>query len=311
MSTYLDTFNILDQSNPFDQYEQSQAASAVQNDDWVPQDMTAFMESYQKMLHEPRFIPNSGGYLSPFNGAGWGATHQVMETLSDQFQLGEPKIDPNRIFSSDIAGMKTLAADQMKMVNMFKKKFVEGLTDKGKFGLNEDDIEAMQALTSAISGILAIKKEEAAIKAKITDIRVKQQATAMGVSSEGGTTRSASPYDVGKGFMDSIFDVPRPQQTSVPVEAAYSDADLDNAAALLENVVSSGDVSPTIQYESDNPTTYVVVGDTDTDPQFKTFTASGEEIADYPKPTSRITDIDRSAGTATDDLMVSYPLKVE
>ena len=44
---------------------------------------------------------------------------------------------------------------------------MEGLTDRGKFGLNEADIMAMQALTSARSAITAINKEQIAIKKNI------------------------------------------------------------------------------------------------------------------------------------------------
>lgn len=310
MGSYLDTFNILDQCRPFEQCAQPQPV-AQKDDNWIPRDMDEFMRSYQEMLHRPTFIPNSGGYLSPFAGNGFGGTTQIMETLTDQFQLGEEKIDPNRIFSSDIASMKTLAADQQKVVNMFKKKFVEGISERGKVGLNEDDIEAMQALTSAVGGILAIKKEEAAIKAKITEMKIKQQQNAGGSSTDGVSTRSASPYDMGKSFMDSIFNVPQMQQSTPIPDNSYTSVDLDSAASMLESVVSPDAVSASIQYENEEPTTYVVVGDTDADATYETYSKSGDLLPDYPNPTAKITSIDRKGEKAQNELMVTYKLKIK
>ena len=110
--------------------------------------------------------------------------------------------------------------------------------------------------------------------------------------------------------MDRIFDNPVPTQPQEPaVNANYPTVDLDHAASVLDSIVGADTVPDTIAYEADDPKTYVVVGESDTDTEFVTFSASGEVLPDYPNPTTKIQSVDREAGKAVDELLVSYPIK--
>lgn len=313
MGSYLDTFRLLDQQNSFESVGASYGEPQSPQMEWSgqQQDPSTWLDRYQAFLSKPKFTPNIDGFITPYVGGNWGGTSGIMETLTDQFQMGQEKIDPNRIFSSDIASLKTLAADQAKVVKVFERKFLESLTDRGKFGLNEDDIAAMQALTSARSAIASINKEQAAIKKNITELKIKQQQNAAATSGAGpgaNPGRSASAFDVGRSIMDQIFDMPTSAQEPV-VTNSYPSMGLDEASNVLESLVNVSDVPNVVQYESDNPTTYVVVGDRDDDIEFATYSASGELLPDYPNPTTKIQSIDRDAGKAIDELLVQYPIK--
>lgn len=110
--------------------------------------------------------------------------------------------------------------------------------------------------------------------------------------------------------MDQIFDAPVvPVSAEAPINANYPTVDLDQAANVLNNIIDSGSVAAATTYESDEPTTYVLVGDSDSDTEFITLSSSGEVLSDYPNPSTKIESVDRESGTATDELMVSYPIK--
>ena len=68
-------------------------------------------------------------------------------------------------------------------------------------------------------------------------------------------------------------------------------------------------VPDTTVFESEKPTVYVVVGDSDDDRQFVTYSQSGEVLSDYPEPTAKIQTVDRDAKKAYDEFMVEYPVK--
>ena len=98
---------------------------------------------------------NMDGWISPYASDNWGATSIILKSMEDISRLPplSDKVDPNKIFTSDISALRTQAADQMKVTKMFEKKLMESLTERGKMGLNENDIMAMQALTSARSSV--------------------------------------------------------------------------------------------------------------------------------------------------------------
>lgn len=254
---------------------------------------------------------NVDGFISPYSSNNWGGTSNILQYIDDSSRLPalENKIDPNKVFSSEINALRALAADQQKITKLFEKRLMEGLTEKGKIGLTEEDVEAMSALTAARSAIASINKQQVDIKKNITDIRIKQSQNA-----NNGNTGSTGPSDkpvgamnIGRSILDNIFDAP---SNSTPMSTTqYQTASVSDAARVLDELVPS--VNSHVQHESAEPTTYVIVGDSDDDVEFATYSASGELIPDFPNPDARITSIDRDAKSATDEFMVSYPIKTE
>ena len=296
----LNAFQIMDQAHPF------------------------VDESYDPQSHEPQFHDtkqmgdqyylyrvqprpyNIEGYISPYASNNWDTSSGILSYVDDTSRLPalETKMDPNRIFSSDIAALRALAADQNKITKIFEKRLMESLTDKSKFGLTEEDVEAMQALTSARAAITNITKEQVAIRKNIADIRLKQAQN--GPAGRMETQGVPSNGIVGKAFMDQIFNMPA---TDPPPQYLQGDQTmgLDQASQILDSIIPT--VSDSIQFESREPTTYVLVGDTDDDAEFATFDSNGELISDYPNPTTTIDTIDRDANRAIDSRLVSYPIK--
>lgn len=254
---------------------------------------------------------NMDGWISPYASNNWGGTSNILQYIDDQSRLPaiDQKIDPNKIFSSELNGLRALAADQQKVVKMFERKLMENLTEKGKTGLTEEDIEAMSALTAARSAITSISKEQVAIKKNIADIRIKQ-AQNNGPATGGQNSPVDKPFasmDIGRSILDSIFDAPTSSPSIPTTNVEYSAATAGDAGRVLDSLVpTAGD---RVSYESAEPTTYVVVGDTDDDVEFVTYSASGDLIPDFPHPDTKITSIDRDAHKAVDQYLVEYPIK--
>lgn len=274
-------------------------------------------KGFDKYRHTQTYLnSNTGGFISPFE-SNWNTPATYMGNIEEiaQFQPVQ-KVDPNKIFTSDIAALRTLQNDQLKITRLFEAKLKESLTDKGKFGLDESDIEAMQALTAARSAIANMSKEQVNIKKNITDIRIKQRqlddaaikATTGGSSD--GPQKSGSVYDVGRSILDNIFDTSLPTATT-PVAGNFGESvDINTASSMLDNLTSSETMSDYVQFESLQPTTYAVVGASDDEVEFETYDKNGNLLPNYPNPTSKITKVDRQSGNATDEFLVSYPLKV-
>lgn len=309
----LDTFNRLNEHQSFESVNESYKQHPTAEFDRGQSDPNAWLDRYAKFTTRPGFNSNADGYFTAYSGH-WGSYSDVMQTYNMAMELGpmQEKVEPNKIFTSDIAALKTLAADQAKIVKVFERKVMESLNDKGKFGVNEDDIEALQALTAARNALASIQKEQINVKKSIAELKIKQQQAATGGSgsSSGMDGRPASAYAVGRSIMDQIFDAPVvPVSAEAPINANYPTVDLDQAANVLNNIIDSGSVAAATTYESDEPTTYVLVGDSDSDTEFITLSSSGEVLSDYPNPSTKIESVDRESGTATDELMVSYPIK--
>ena len=257
-----------------------------------PSKMTEYYSMYK--LQQPSYAIE--GYISPYPSNNWDTSSGVLAYVEDNSRLPalDQKMDPNRIFSSDIAALRALAADQNKMLKMFDKRLAESLADKGKFGLTEDDVNAMQASTSARAAIANIVKEQVNIRKNIADIRLKQQQQS-GVAGPGSVTsmNSASGIDMGRSFMDRIFEMPAREGVS---DSNYSapTMTLDQAAQMIDNLIPT--VNDAVTYEAATPTTYVVVGESDDDVEFATYDSTGQLISDYPNPTSHIETIDRRNG---------------
>lgn len=309
----LDTFRKADEIRSFDSINEETQTPKQGEWDRPADDPHVWLDRYQQFVDRPRFNPNIDGYISPYANGHWGASSDIMQSIAARMELGpiQERLDPNKIFTSDIAALRTLAADQIKIVRVFEHKLMESLTDKGKFGLNEDDIEAMQALTSARSAITAINKEQVAIKKSIAELKMKQQQQGQAGPTQGPSTRPANTFDVGRSIMDQIFDVsPAIPRTDISAAANYPTIDPDQTTSVLDNIITDGQQTNTmIQFESDNPTTYVLLGDSDDDVDFVTYSSDGEILADYPKPSTKIQTIDRETKEAVDELLVRYPIK--
>jgi hypothetical protein len=174
----------------------------------------------------------------------------------------------------------------------------------------------MQALTSARSAITAINKEQIGIKKNIAELKIKQQQQS-GQSTNPNQMpagRPSNPFEMGRSIMDTIFDM-NPSQTQVDAATASTNfpaVNPDQASAVLDDIIGDAQaINPSVQFEKDNPTTYVLLGDTDDDYEFITYSASGDILPDYPKPETKIVDVVRNGknSTATDDLMQTYQVK--
>lgn len=266
-------------------------------------------EAFQGFKTRP-VLYNMDGFISPYASNNWGGTSNILQYIDDQSRLPaiDQKIDPNKIFTSEINGLRSIEADQQKIVKLFERKLTESLTEKGKIGLTEEDIEAMSALTAARSAITAIEKEKVNIKKNVADLRIKQsQNNNPGNGNAGPSERGLSTMDIGRSVLDSIFDAPINSPSIPTTNVEYNVADSTTAAQVLDSLIPT--VGSHVQHESAEPTTYVVVGETDDDVEFATYSSTGDLMPDFPKPDTTITTIDRDAGKAVDSLLVEYPIK--
>ena len=150
------------------------------------------------------------------------------------------------------------------------------------------------------------------MKKTIAELKIKQQqaAGAIAPGAQAGPAAKTDVYSVGRSMLDDIFKVPSMTQDSAPVVADnYPTVSLDQAASVLNNIIDEGSVASTTAYESEEPTTYVVIGDDESDREFVTVNKDGDVLDEYPIPSARITELDMSTKTATDEYMVSYPVK--
>ena len=280
-----------------------------------PQHWADAFANYQT---QPQLYPNIGTLIcSPYPEDNWGNVTGILSTFDEEvrFPQRDDKIDPNRIFTNDIAALRSLAADQIRVKKLFEKRLTESLKDKDKFGLNENDIMAMQALTAANNAVTSINKEQIQIKKNIADIRLKQQqqraqqtnagATNAGGGNEGYTNSSM----IGRQIMDDIFStVGTTVSTTSPVE--YSDAqqmDINQAASILDNLIPSNPTSTA--YETLNPTTYAIIDQSGNPIGYETYDSNGNVIMDYDNPTTPIKEVDPTSMTAIDDCERQYPVK--
>lgn len=277
------------------------------------------MQSTYSGITSRPVLYNIDGYISPYPSNNWNINAPIFSNLDDESRFPglETKLDPNKIFSSDLSALKSLASDQLKIKKMFEKNLKESLTERGKVGLTEEEILAMQAVTSACSAITAIQKEISSIKKNTAELRLKQQQQQQALAQKasmsgqnGETPLPTSNMGIGRSILDDIFAAHgAPVDTSAPMIMSDSipEVDISRADQLLDELIPS--VDPHTQYEHLNPTTYVMVGETDDDVEYATYAENGDLLPDYPNPTSTVAKIDRDARTAQDDLMEKYPIK--
>lgn len=266
---------------------------------------------WQKEYDALRSAANTAmsGYISPYEGTNWGGNPLIINNLERLFEAAtEAKLEPSKLFTSETAQLRTIGSDQYKILRLFESKLKESLTEKGKFGLNEMDIEGLQALTAGKGVMISAVKEQVAIKAKQAELRIKQQAAeaSTGTRGAGGeVVDSSSPYGFGRDFMNNIINTPIPDNMLVEVPAT-TNTSLDDAGALLDGLTGGSEVA---RFEASSVEPYVVVGNADESAEFVAYDSTGNVVTDYPLPSSTIVKIDRDANIAEDSLNRKFPLK--
>lgn len=256
---------------------------------------------------------NMDGFISPYSSNNWGSNSKLLQYIDDQSRLPalENKIDPNKIFTAEINSLRALEADQSKLIKMMEKKLYESISEKGKVGLTEEEIEALSAITSGRNAIASMANARVTIKKNIADIRIKQNqnANVPAGNTAGNGGYGGSTMDIGRSMLDKIFEVPAGTSNLPTTNIDYSPISASDAGRVLDDLVPN--VGSNIRFEGQEPKTYVVVGENDTDITFETYDSEGRLIPDYPAPdvdTSSIT-IDRDGHKAVDGYLVEYPLK--
>ena len=139
--------------------------------------------------------------------------------------------------------LNVLAADQAKTLKMFERRFNESITEKGKYGLTEEDIEAMAAITSARAAIVSITKERSAIKKNMAELKIKQAANsgAVAASNASQVGKPGDNTDFGLLMLDNIFKTPdAPVPGSIPTTSVgYTQTTGVGAADIIDAVVSA------------------------------------------------------------------------
>ena len=245
------------------------------------------------------------GYVSPYEGTGWGGNPLVMNNLERMFMAAaESKVDPMRLFTSETVQLRSIGTEQAKILRLFEAKLRESLTEKGKFGLNEMDIEGLQALTAGKNVMIASVKEQVAIKAKQAELKIKQQA-AQATANAGGIRGneglpSSSPYGFGKSFVDNIFDVtlPTDSQTTVPATIGTTSTP-EEAASLLDGLTS---VDTNTMNEAKGYTMKVITdGEDNSSARFAWVDGNDNEVnlpgQDLPDPSTIVVDADGDHAT--------------
>lgn len=265
---------------------------------------------------------NYGKYLEPYASTYFGSSLAAVQAVEDPsfIPVNDLRIDPNKIFSADIQTMKTLAADQIRIKKMFEQKLMESLTEKGKVGLTEDDINAMQAVTSAGTAIAGINKAQVDIKKTITDIRLKQQQYAKdsNVQQNNGNTPTSgggSGMDAARSLMDNIFALREEIPISINDNSQINDANIsdmvegiEEAESLLPNIIGGA-----IEYEARGISPVVVVnGYDDSSAHIIGIDSDKNRYEDYaPLKGAKIKSIDRNAKVAIDSNDRKYELIVD
>lgn len=254
-----------------------------------------------------------GGYVSPYEGTGWGGNPLVMNNLEKMFMAAaESKLDPMRMFTSETTQLRTIGADQAKILRLFENKLRESLTEKGKFGLNEMDIEGLQALTAGKNVLIATVKEQVAIQAKKAELKIKQQQAAAsgggisGRSNDGIDT--SSPYGFGRSFIDNIFNTPIPESTTTNIPATIgTEATAETAASFIEGLT----VGDTVTNEAAGYVLKVIIdGDDDSSARFAMVDRDNNEVSlpDQSLPDSSNITVNRDIDKAYGDGLVPYDI---
>lgn len=266
-------------------------------------------EAFSEFKTHP-VLYNMDGFISPYSSNNWGSNSKLLQYIDDQSRLPafENKVDPNKIFTSEINSLRALEADQQKLIKMMEKKLYESISEKGKIGLTEEEIEALSAITSGRNAIASMANARVSIKKNIADIRIKQnQMNNSPAANNNGGGFTGSAMDIGRSMLDQIFETPSMMPNMPSTNIDYSPMNSSDAGRVLDDLIPN--VNSNVRFEGAEPKTYVVVGDTDNDISFETYDSEGKLIPDFPTPDVNITNIDRDAHKAVDEYLVEYPLK--
>lgn len=253
-------------------------------------------------------------YFEPYSSMYFGSSVEAVNAVEDPsfIPVIDRRIDPNKIFSSDIQAAKTVTADQTKMKKLFEKRLQESLSEKGKVGLTEEDVLAMQALTAANNAIVSSINQQVNIKKTIADLRIKQQqqqsaaATAGQAAGSTGGKYGSSPMDIGRSMMDNVFAAANkyavPENTTTVVDY--------NAPTVDPSVID--DILPTpgsnIEYESRDITPVVTVrGNRDETAEYA-YTQGDKILDEAVERDASIVSIDREKHVAYDSMNQEYKL---
>lgn len=304
----LETFGVMENAHPTT--PEDYVMQPAHEPSYVDPTQTSWESEFAGFKTRPAFR-DPDLCVSPNLATMWVAPTNIAAVLGDDSRMPalDNKVDPNRIFTSEISALRTLASEQLKVTRMFEKKLMEGLTDRGKYGLDENDVAAMQALTSSRAAIASINKNQVDIKKNIADLKIKQN-NATGASNAGPAVdagmggRGPSSFDVGQSILANIFDTP--VLNAAPPTDYGTSGTPESASALLDELV--GTPSQQVEYERMKPKTYVRLGAGDST-EFETYAETGELLSDFPNPSAKIVSVDREAGIATDEYLMTYPIK--
>ena len=253
-------------------------------------------------------------YFEPYSSQYFGSSVAVVNAVEDPsfVPVIDRRIDPNKIFSSDIQAAKTVTADQTKMKKLFEKRLQESLTEKGKVGLTEEDVLAMQALTAANNAIVSSINQQVNIKKTIADLRIKQQNqinTVAAGDSAGATggKYGSSPMDIGRTMMDSVFESANKYRSSGMVDFNAPVVD----PSTIDDIVDMPKAGDAIDFESRDIREGVLVrGNRDETAEYVHITSDGQIINDDLNKSNTIVTIDRDKKVAIDSMSREYPLIV-
>lgn len=233
---------------------------------------------------------NQNRYIEPYNSRYFGSSLTSVMACEDLsfVPVNDLRIDPNKIFNSDIQAMKNLAAEQYKLKKVFEKKFLEVMNDKNKYGLTEDDITAMQALTAANTSIGNYTKEIVNIKKVATELKIKAaQAAKENNMMNGGnmqSPQSRNPYDSARTLLDGIFDAAK-DVSEMTIGNDFKAPEID--PETYNDVVDVGD---NIRTEAMKAKTYAIVGENNKVTEFVTADGNGDIMSDVENPS--VDDVD-------------------
>jgi hypothetical protein len=297
--------------------EQTEQQNAVYQD---PVKYSNYFDTYKS---EPKYYQNPSNFISPYDYDNWGGISGIIATFDESTRTPiinqDNKIDPNKIYTSELAALRSSAADQVRITKLFEKKLMESLKDKDKFGLNENDILAMQSLTSAKSALTAITKEIIGVKKNISELRVKQQQFAdrnPGGMVDGGVVPTTSSSIDNVRLLDSIFQ----SSISTPIDVDnignnFTDEeinrDIDRANSVIDSVLPIDEIDPYIRNERRNPKVVVEIDESGDLPRYVTYADNGEVLDNYPPPAAKIVNIDRDKMIATDSTEREYPVIIK
>ena len=261
----------------------------------------------------PALYTNPRSY-EPYQSMYFGSSIGVVNAVEDPsfIPVQDRRVDPNKIFSSDIQAAKTVTAEQTKMKNLFGKRLQESLTEKGKVGLTEEDVLAMQAYTAANNAIVSSINQQVNTKKVIAELRIKQQqqnnatASVANTNTDAGNKYGASTMDIGRSMMDSLFEAASRYPDAVNSPVNYNAPTIDPDSIDSEFLPST---SEQIEFESSGIRTAVVIrGGREETAEYVHIRDDNTIIDDGFVSTNLIDKIEPTQHIAFDKMGRSYPL---